>query len=137
MKPTRISTGEHKFDWDRKYKNGQENLLKKEVKRFLDVCGVKWFMPVPTGYSPGAVDFLCCARGMFLAIETKAGDNDPTKRQWDFLIETMQAGGSAVLAYTLGEVEEAIRAIYFGEQFISKPIEERYLKENAEAQRKG
>jgi hypothetical protein len=39
-------------------------------------------MPVPTGYGRrGPGDFICCANGKFLSIETKAPDGEETELQ--------------------------------------------------------
>lgn len=116
MKPTKI-----KKSLSEGYR--LEKDLKKDVKKLLDDEGVRWFMPVPTGFSENAVDFLCCARGTFLAIETKVGNNKPTKLQLDFLVSIIKAGGSAVVAYDLEEIRIALHEIDQGRQFYSEQLE--------------
>lgn len=73
----------------------EEALLKKEVKKHLTRLGALWYMPVPAGYGRQSVDFLCCVRGRFVAIETKGPGKKPTPRQEAFLKETIAAGGAA------------------------------------------
>jgi penicillin-binding protein-related factor A (putative recombinase) len=51
-------------------------------------------MPVPSGYGATTVDYLCCYRGHFFAIEAKAPGKVPTPRQ-DYVLEQIRlAGGS-------------------------------------------
>lgn len=101
----------------------KEKDLKKDVKELLTRLNIKYFMPVPTGYSEGAVDFLVCYNGHFLAIETKIHPRKPTKLQIDFLISVHKSGGSAVLAYDMDEVELALIAIDEGRVWISEELE--------------
>jgi hypothetical protein len=77
----------------------QEKILKKDLKILLNERGAKWFMPVPTGYSEGAVDFIMCYKGRYVATETKVHPNTMTVLQQDFLLDVIQAGGVGILAY--------------------------------------
>lgn len=97
--------------------------LKADVKELLTKVKAKYFMPVPHGYSEGAVDFLVCYEGHFLAIETKIHPRKATKLQLDFLVAIYKAGGSAVLAYDLEEVHLALSHIEDGTTWISESIE--------------
>lgn len=72
-------------------------------------------MVVPHGYGKNAVDFLVNYRGHFLSIETKVDDNVPTVQQWDWLVETVKSGGSAVVAYDLDDVIAALHALAIGQ----------------------
>lgn len=50
-----------------------EGRVKRRVKQLLKQYGVWYFMPVPCGYgTAGIPDFVCCYRGLFFGIETKA-----------------------------------------------------------------
>lgn len=70
--------------------------VKAEVKKILKNLGIWYFMPVPTGYGvQGIPDIICCAEGVFIAIETKFGRNKPTKWQEIRLNEIDEAGGFA------------------------------------------
>jgi hypothetical protein len=91
-----------------------EKNLKADVKKLLKEAGAKYFMPVPTGFSEGAVDFLVCYLGAFLAIETKIAPRKPTPLQEQFLNEITEAGGYAVVAYGLEDVKTALYSIEQG-----------------------
>jgi hypothetical protein len=50
-----------------------EGKIKAEVKKILQSIGAWYHMPVPGGYGTnGCPDFICCIRGVFVAIECKA-----------------------------------------------------------------
>ena len=50
-----------------------ESKVKRAVKAVLKQHGIWYFMPVQNGMGRiGIPDFICCARGRFLAIEAKA-----------------------------------------------------------------
>lgn len=50
-----------------------EGRVKAAVRKVLDTYGVWYYMPVQTGWgTAGIPDFVCCDRGLFLSIETKA-----------------------------------------------------------------
>jgi hypothetical protein len=68
-------------------------------------------MPVPTGFSENAVDFLVCYRGYFLAIETKIHPRKPTALQQHFMDEVHEAEGFVCLAYDLGAIERVLSLI--------------------------
>jgi hypothetical protein len=70
-----------------------EGRVKNKVKAVLKKYGVWYHMPVPTGYEPKSIDFLCCARGHFFGIETKAPGKKPTDRQDRVLADIRAAGG--------------------------------------------
>jgi hypothetical protein len=73
----------------------EEGRLKDKIKKHLTALGAYRFMPVQFGYGTQSVDFLCCVKGRFLAIETKAEGKEPTPRQAQCLAEIKQAGGVA------------------------------------------
>lgn len=52
-----------------------EGERKLAVKKWLTAIGAYWFMPVQTGYGKKTLDFLCCYRGFFFAVETKGNEN--------------------------------------------------------------
>lgn len=88
--------------------------VKREIKKILKSLGVWYFMPVPTGYGvQGIPDFICCAQGMFIAIEAKCGSNKPTKWQQIRVAEIAKADGFAwVIDETnVGELEARLRGI--------------------------
>lgn len=73
-----------------------EGRVKTAVKKVLKEYDNKvWvYMPVSTGYGRKTVDFIICANGWFMAIETKAGNEVPTKLQELCLQQIAEAGGS-------------------------------------------
>jgi hypothetical protein len=88
-----------------------EALVKKEIKKGLAEMGVWYFMPVQSGYGKRTVDFICCHKGRFVAIEAKAGANRTSKYQDLILAEIENAGGIAIVAYDWGMVYERIKSI--------------------------
>ena len=59
-----------------------EAKVKAKVKRQLDALGAYYFYPVTGGYGrSGVPDIVGCLKGMFFAIECKAGKNTPTPLQ--------------------------------------------------------
>lgn len=88
--------------------------LKKEVKKLLDERRAQWVMIVPSGYGKNAVDFIVCYKGRYISIETKIKTNKPTVQQWDWLIETVECGGSSLVAYNLESVEHLLNYIDAG-----------------------
>lgn len=50
-----------------------EGKVKDKIKKYLKSQRIWYYMPVQTGWGvAGIPDFVCCWRGMFLGIETKA-----------------------------------------------------------------
>ena len=85
-----------------------EGKLKDQVKKYLDSLGAYYFMPVQMGYGSTAVDFLCCVKGRFVAIETKVKPRKPTKLQDKFLKEVRSAYGISIVAYNLEDIVEVL-----------------------------
>lgn len=89
-----------------------EGRVKDKIKAVLKKHGAYFFMPVQNGYGTQTVDFLCCVKGRFLAIEAKAPGKKPTGRQEDVLAEVMAAGGTAIwLDDKVMEVEQLERIL--------------------------
>lgn len=77
-----------------------EGKVKAAVKKWLQDRGVWYCMPMGTGFgSSGVPDFVCCWRGKFLAIETKApGKRGSTTALQDRqIVGIHQAGGAALV----------------------------------------
>jgi len=83
-----------------------EGALKKQVKAYLNERGAYYFMPLPTAWGANAVDFICCVKGRFVAIETKIWPRKPTPRQLLCLNAVQAAGGVGFVAYDM----DAVRA---------------------------
>jgi hypothetical protein len=70
-----------------------EGKIKKKVSTYLKKVDGLWYtMPVPGGYGMSTLDYLCCYRGLFFSIETKAPGKKPTDRQ-RFVMEDIRAAG--------------------------------------------
>jgi len=75
-----------------------EKKVKDAVKKILDAEGVWHFSPASNGYGrAGIPDIICCVKGMFLAIECKAGKGTTTALQEREMDSINKAGGVAVL----------------------------------------
>ena len=85
-----------------------EARLKKEVKQFLTNCNAYFFMPVQTGYGKTTVDFLCCIKGRFVAIETKTVGKTPTALQMLTLRQINAAGGFGIWTDNIEKLKNAL-----------------------------
>lgn len=74
-----------------------EGKVKDRVKKLLKKFGVYYHMPVQNGMGAPTLDFVCCHKGYFIAIETKAGNKQPTTRQEITMNEIRAAGGFVFL----------------------------------------
>lgn len=86
-----------------------EGKVKEEVKKLLKRFGVYYFMPVQTGMGKPGLDFYCCFKGHFFAIETKAEGNKLTPRQEATRDEIATAGGDVFVIigdYGLAALEQ-------------------------------
>lgn len=72
-----------------------EAKVKKAISKLLSRHKVYFYMPVPYGYGPISLDYLCCVNGRFFAVEAKAPGKKPTVLQ-DNTIERMRAVGGVV-----------------------------------------
>jgi len=75
-----------------------EAKVKKQIKGILEKHGVYYAMPIGSGFgNSGVPDFLCCVNGKFLAIEAKAGFNQPTALQTKHFCEIKKRFGVAIV----------------------------------------
>ena len=71
-----------------------ESKVKKHVTKILDAYNVYYFFPATHGYGKSGVpDIIACVNSKFVAIETKAGNNQPTALQFKNLRDITKAGG--------------------------------------------
>ena len=71
-----------------------EAKVKKKVVDVIKKNGAYYFFPATGGYGrSGVPDIVCCYRGMFVAIECKAGSNKPTALQEAEIYKIGQAKG--------------------------------------------
>ena len=101
-----------------------EKKVKDKVRAIIEGAKGVATLTVQNGMGTnGTSDFLCCVDGLFLAIETKAGNGKPTELQKHYLSRVHAAGGIALvvneellpqltvaLAHT-GTREESLRAL--------------------------
>jgi len=72
----------------------REGLIKKRVKDVLALGGrIYTFMPVQRGFGPAGLDYFCCFKGRFLAVETKVPGKKLTPRQIVTATTIAKAGG--------------------------------------------
>ncbi len=72
--------------------------VKKMIKKMLDDAGAYYAMPIGTGFgNSGVPDFLICSGGRFIAVEAKAGNNQPTALQDSHLQKIRAKGGIALV----------------------------------------
>lgn len=74
-------------------------------------------MMVPNGFGQNAVDFLCTYLGHSFCLETKAEGKYPTVQQWDWLIDTVDHGGSAAVVHCLQDVIDLLDYVDNGLQY--------------------
>jgi Holliday junction resolvase len=89
-----------------------EGKVKAAVKKLLEISHVYFFMPSANGYGrAGISDFIACANGHFISIETKAGKGTTTALQ-DREIERVKAAGGTALIINernLDDLEKEIK----------------------------
>ena len=85
-----------------------EGRVKKRVKEWLKARGAFYYMPVSNGMGAvGVPDFLCCLKGRFIAIETKAPGkrSNLTPNQEQRIKEIHSAGGAALVVDDVAQLE--------------------------------
>lgn len=88
-----------------------EGKVKAAVKKLLKKHGVYFYMPVQNGMGVvGIPDFICCIRGHFMAIETKAPGkrNNTTANQKRQLALISEAGGIALVVDDPAQLEDVL-----------------------------
>lgn len=64
-----------------------------------------YFKPVQSGYGKRALDYVCCIRGLFVCIETKAPGEDLTRHQVITAAQVIQKGGGVWIISQLATVD--------------------------------
>lgn len=88
----------------------RENQLQAQVVRYLRRIPNLWYAVINDRHTSGIPDIIVCYKGHFLAIELKVGSNKPTALQRAQLQRIEQAGGDAIVAYSLAEVKDLINS---------------------------
>lgn len=78
------------------------------VKNWLDTQNDLYYTKVSDRFKKGISDILMCVRGIFVAIELKAGSNRATPHQRVFIKGIVDAGGVGGVCETLGQVKALI-----------------------------
>ena len=94
-----------------------EGKVKEQLKRILKEAEVYWHMPVQNGMGAPTLDFICCYRGFYLAIETKAPGQKLTARQEITMGAIRKAGG---VAMTFDGSDQSCEALYNWIEFVRK-----------------
>ena len=75
-----------------------ENKVKEAIKEVFKEHDVLYFMPASYGFGKSGVsDFVACHKGVFIAVEAKAGKGKTTLLQDRFLEKVRAAGGHALI----------------------------------------
>lgn len=85
-----------------------EGRVKEAVRKFLRAKGVWFYQPVQNGMGQvGIPDFVCCYRGIFIAIETKAPGklSGVTANQRRVLDQIKEHGGLALVVDDVAALE--------------------------------
>ena len=91
-----------------------EAKVKKKVVDVIKKNGAYYFFPATGGYGrSGVPDIVGCYRGVFFAIECKAGTNKPTALQEAEMNKIKQANGCVLVVNedNIGDVEILLRDI--------------------------
>jgi len=95
-----------------------ESKVKAAVVKMLNKYDIYYFFPATHGYGrSGVPDIVCCVRGKFLAIECKAGTNEPTALQLREIQKIQESKGvAAVVRETNLDMIETILQEMTGEK---------------------
>jgi hypothetical protein len=91
-----------------------EGKVKDACKKYLKSIGAWFFMPVSNGMGQvGIPDIICCYKGIFIAVETKApGKRNQTTANQDRVIGAIkEADGWAVVVDNVEQLEQFVLAI--------------------------
>jgi hypothetical protein len=91
-----------------------EGRVKNAVKKELNSRGIWYFMPMQNGLGVvGIPDFICCWRGKFLAIETKApGKRGCTTANQDRVLAAIfEHGGKCIVVDDVEQLKEFLEVL--------------------------
>ena len=88
-----------------------EGKVKSKVDQVLKHFGAYYHKPVVNGMGKPSLDYVCCYRGRFFSIETKAPGKDLTTRQEVTKSEMESAGGAVFKVSCKEELEVVIEWI--------------------------
>lgn len=76
-----------------------EGKIKAKIKKILNAHGVYSHMPVQNGMGAPSLDYVCCFKGYYIAIEAKAPGKKPSKRQLKTMEQIRKADGWAFVVH--------------------------------------
>ncbi len=79
--------------------------LQSKVLKILKQLPDVWVIKVQTANERGCPDILCCAKGVFIAIEIKEGDDKVSPIQEEQLRLIKKAGGAAIVVRDLKDLQ--------------------------------
>ena len=85
-----------------------EGKVKKQVRDYLRAKGIWFYQPVQNGMGQvGIPDFICCYKGQFIAIETKAPGKlaNVTANQQRVIDEIRDHGGLALVVDSIDSLQ--------------------------------
>ena len=91
-----------------------EKKVKNKCVTLIKAFNVYYFFPSMNGFGrSGVPDIICCANGVFLGVECKAGDNKPTGLQLLEMIKIRDAGGKTLVVNeeNISELEELLKEL--------------------------
>ena len=95
-----------------------EHRVKAIVNRALAALPRRYsFMPVQNGMGAPGLDYYCCIKGRFVAIETKAPGKRPTPRQVRTIMAIENAGGTVFVVHDKAEVDKMIALLVLLEEY--------------------
>ena len=83
-----------------------EGKVKDRVRAVLKAHEVYYHQPVMNGMGAPSLDFICCSRGRYFGIETKAGNKVTTPRQALTAESIATAGGKVFLINETSGMDE-------------------------------
>jgi hypothetical protein len=89
-----------------------EKKVKDKIVKILKANGVYYFFPNSGMFGrSGIPDIICCAKGFFIGIECKAGNNKPTALQLKEMSDIRTAGGRTLVVNeeNINDVESLIK----------------------------
>lgn len=98
----------------KRFEAGQEKQLQNLITNYLNLHQIYFEsdrMDRKTSGKVGRPDFRICYRGRWLAVECKAQGGKLTAAQADTLMTVRKAGGVAITAFSLTDLQTALRGI--------------------------
>lgn len=93
-------------DIDREYE--EEHVFLSHAKLMLSMFENAVVVREANPAEAGISDLLVCYHGRFIALELKANDNEPSKRQEKFIEDVIAAGGKGLVCRTMKQVFDTV-----------------------------